>query len=1205
MHRATPQNRVLFARSPKSFGLGEFVVLCLTVFALVLAFVGPANRTYAATNPTINFQARLMNANGSVVADGNYNIEFKLYSASTGGSALWTEDWLNSSSQGANVVNGYLTVNLGSITSFAGSSIPWGSPLWLTMNVGGTSVGSVVWDGEMSPRLALTAVPSALSLVSSNGTSGAVSTLGFVSPSASQTLLLPVGPNSTNYVCYQGDPSCSFAPGTSTSYIDNQTSLQTNANFNIQARSSTVAGTLEANGADILDLQNSSTQNVVAFSATGVITIAGGQTTDITTANSASGVANGITIAPGSSGGAASNGGTVTLRAGVGSGTGNGGLLTLQGGSGGTGAAAAGGNVQIQGGTALGTGVSNGGSVVLQGGTPSASGVEGQIQINGGLLYTTTTYSSGTTATITQSAVDSYTTILATATAGSLTFTVPSPTITTSGRMIVVSNAGTNSFILAGAGNSFTLNAGSSATLMWNGTAWTNAGVDASTLQTAYNNSIGGSTPMIQLNTTLNGMTIEANSGQGSNQNFLTLLSPTGVQEIGFGVSGTYFQKPKVDGLDFEIQQNNSGTVSTTKDVFSVDTTSTASIVNLGSTSSASGYNGATINIETTNSANGTVNIGGSSLGGSATQTINIGYTATNTGTTNVNIGAASPGAGSTTVRGAGGLTLTGGAASTWSTSAGALTIQGFAGLNLQTPATNTTSTNSSSITIQTGNATGTTSNSGSITIDVGTATGTAGAINIGTTSTIAHTINIASNGSAGVTQTVNIANASGSGNSIVNIGSSVGTGYVTIQAGSTTNGPNGGGINLIVTGPSGGGGGGLVLKTASNNLYDAFVIQNASSTQTLAFNTVTGEMTIGNMSTTSQIQGILTLADGNGGNDGNSINLETASLSGLGTNTSVTQLLPALNGTVIIAQSTTGTAESGNINISGTTVSGTAVQTPSLTSAAATALGITANAASTWQTSTGALTLQSGSGNIILNPAGGSTTASVQIGSGNGGAGSTTPDLLVLDDGSSGSSVPTEVNGALYYNVALKSFMCGENGAWMSCIGGLRFANTNQSSLPSTDTVSNTTTETNFNETYTIPANDCVQGRVYRITANGTFADASSTPTLAIRFKLGSTNIAASTATAASSSANTFTWTAQVDMTCTAAPATSALIEADGLLQSSATGGAWFFSPIANQAASVNTTTTEAVHVSAQWGTAATTDTITLRQLVVEAMGP
>ncbi|HEX7963148.1 MAG TPA: hypothetical protein VF466_01010, partial [Candidatus Saccharimonadales bacterium] len=224
------------------------------------------------------------------------------------------------------------------------------------------------------------------------------------------------------------------------------------------------------------------------------------------------------TIGVEAQGTAATGGNGLSLTAGTGNTTGAGGQLSLQGGTSGTGAAATGGAVLIQGGTANGSGVSNGGTISLQGGTAAGSGTKGLIQLNGGTYFTTASFSSGTTASITQSLVDSNSAILATATAGSLTFTVPSPTVTAaSGRILYVSNVGANPFTLAGAGTSFTLNAGSTATLMWNGSAWTSAGVDASTLQNVYNNSGGGSTPEIILDGTRNGVDIQdSNGGLGS-----------------------------------------------------------------------------------------------------------------------------------------------------------------------------------------------------------------------------------------------------------------------------------------------------------------------------------------------------------------------------------------------------------------------------------------------------------------------------------------------------------------------------------------------------------------------------------------------------------------------------------------------------------------------------------------------------------------
>ncbi|HEV2412666.1 MAG TPA: hypothetical protein VGS28_02555 [Candidatus Saccharimonadales bacterium] len=111
----------------------------------------------------LNYQGRLLNSAGAIVADGSYNMEFKIY-ASTGACASgntldWTEDWTYNSTM-VTVKNGYFSVPLGSITAF-GSSVNWTtSTLCLSINIGGTNTsGTITWDGEMSPFQMLTASP--------------------------------------------------------------------------------------------------------------------------------------------------------------------------------------------------------------------------------------------------------------------------------------------------------------------------------------------------------------------------------------------------------------------------------------------------------------------------------------------------------------------------------------------------------------------------------------------------------------------------------------------------------------------------------------------------------------------------------------------------------------------------------------------------------------------------------------------------------------------------------------------------------------------------------------------------------------------------------------------------------------------------------------------------------------------------------------
>ncbi len=70
----------------------------------------------AGINDHLNFQGRLYNSQGAIVPDGNYNLQFKIYqdgagtaAGNPGGTLKWTENWLNSGSNGISIRNGYLS----------------------------------------------------------------------------------------------------------------------------------------------------------------------------------------------------------------------------------------------------------------------------------------------------------------------------------------------------------------------------------------------------------------------------------------------------------------------------------------------------------------------------------------------------------------------------------------------------------------------------------------------------------------------------------------------------------------------------------------------------------------------------------------------------------------------------------------------------------------------------------------------------------------------------------------------------------------------------------------------------------------------------------------------------------------------------------------------------------------------------------------
>ena len=111
----------------------------MLVFASALLATGPA---FAQIPQTLNYQGYLTNSAG-VPVNAPVNVTFRLYTAASGGSAVWTE---TQSSVG--VAGGIYNAVLGSVTAL---SVPFNVPYFLSLQVNG--------DAEMSARQPLSAVP--------------------------------------------------------------------------------------------------------------------------------------------------------------------------------------------------------------------------------------------------------------------------------------------------------------------------------------------------------------------------------------------------------------------------------------------------------------------------------------------------------------------------------------------------------------------------------------------------------------------------------------------------------------------------------------------------------------------------------------------------------------------------------------------------------------------------------------------------------------------------------------------------------------------------------------------------------------------------------------------------------------------------------------------------------------------------------------
>ncbi|MDI6804431.1 MAG: tail fiber domain-containing protein [Bacteroidota bacterium] len=116
--------------------------LCVLIFSII----GNAN---AQVPNKISYQGLLTTSAGTPVQDGSYNLTFKIFDVSTGGSALWTED-----QTGVAVQRGTFNVLLGSVTTI---DISFNQTLYVEVTAtSGLGIPSPI---TFSPRSELTSSP--------------------------------------------------------------------------------------------------------------------------------------------------------------------------------------------------------------------------------------------------------------------------------------------------------------------------------------------------------------------------------------------------------------------------------------------------------------------------------------------------------------------------------------------------------------------------------------------------------------------------------------------------------------------------------------------------------------------------------------------------------------------------------------------------------------------------------------------------------------------------------------------------------------------------------------------------------------------------------------------------------------------------------------------------------------------------------------
>lgn len=235
------------------------VVACLQVFT---------SSAYAATgiNKQINFQGKVVNTNGTNVANGDYDFVFKIYTVSSGGVAVWTETWNSGTSQ-VTVTDGVFRVALGTHTTLPGSIDFNTDNIYLGVEFNG--------DGEMDPRVRFTAVPYAFNAEKVSGLT-VTNTTGTFTLANGKTLTV------NNTLSFSGTDSTAFTlPGSSDTLVGLD-AAQTLTNKTLTAPKFADGGFLaDASGNELLildsnasavneiTLANAATGNGVSFTATG------------------------------------------------------------------------------------------------------------------------------------------------------------------------------------------------------------------------------------------------------------------------------------------------------------------------------------------------------------------------------------------------------------------------------------------------------------------------------------------------------------------------------------------------------------------------------------------------------------------------------------------------------------------------------------------------------------------------------------------------------------------------------------------------------------------------------------------------------------------------------------------------------------------------------------------------------------------------
>lgn len=143
--------------------LARFARLAGFASAMIVVVLIAVSAVSASFTPQINYQGKLTDASGNTVADGDYNLRFKLCPDSACLTVLFDESFIGANK--VTITDGLFSVMIGSVSTTL-NTIDFNQTLYLEVNVGGTGTPSFE---TLLPRKILGAVPNAFNALKFDG----------------------------------------------------------------------------------------------------------------------------------------------------------------------------------------------------------------------------------------------------------------------------------------------------------------------------------------------------------------------------------------------------------------------------------------------------------------------------------------------------------------------------------------------------------------------------------------------------------------------------------------------------------------------------------------------------------------------------------------------------------------------------------------------------------------------------------------------------------------------------------------------------------------------------------------------------------------------------------------------------------------------------------------------------------------------------